>query len=56
MLVGIIIVTPKANIFKRAIRLGFKAFNNELEYVTLINGLKMALSLGIRKVRVFSNS
>ena len=39
-----------------AIRIGFKATNNEAEYEALLVGLRVATTLGVNFVDAFSNS
>ena len=52
---GIIIITAEGIRLEHSFRLGFKASNNEAEYEALIAGLKTALDLGARNVKVYSN-
>ena len=53
---GIVIITPEGIRLEHSFRLGFKASNNEAEYVALIAGLKIALDLGAQDVEVYSDS
>ena len=39
-----------------ALRLQFPASNNEAEYEALIAGLRLAKEIGIKQVKVYSNS
>ena len=41
---------------EHALRFGFKASNNQAEYEALIAGLKLALELGVDRLKVFSDS
>ncbi|XP_058084023.1 uncharacterized protein LOC131231740 [Magnolia sinica] len=45
---GIVLIAPNSTSIQYAIRLGFKASNNEAEYEALLAGLKLAASLGIQ--------
>ena len=51
----IVIITSEGIRLEHTFRLGFKASNNEAEYEALIAGLKTALDLGTRNVKVYSN-
>ena len=51
----IVIITSEGIRLEHTFRLGFKASNNEAEYEALIAGLKTALDLGARNVKVYSN-
>lgn len=53
---GIVIFSPKKDILARSIRLGFKASNNDAKYEALINGLKLAMELGILRIKVCLDS
>nr|CAN72632.1 hypothetical protein VITISV_025688 [Vitis vinifera] len=41
---------------EQAIRLGFPASNNEVEYEVILSGLDLALALSVSKLRVYSDS
>lgn len=45
--VGVVLKSPEGLVLKLAIRLGFKASNNESEYDAIILGLRKAKALGI---------
>lgn len=53
---GIVIVTPKGVRVEHYFRLGCKASNNEAEYEALLAGLKVACSLGVIDLEVYSDS
>ena len=53
---GLIIQTPSGEQMEYAIRIGFKATNNEAEFETLLAGLKVAVELGAEFLDVFSDS
>ena len=44
--VGIFIITSEGIRLEHSFRLGFRAFNNEAEYETLLIGLKAVLDMG----------
>lgn len=54
--VGCVIITPEGLQIEKAIRLGFTASNNQAEYEAAVSGLKTALHLGARKVRLTTDS
>ena len=54
--VGIVLQNIHGDKIEQAIKCGFKATNNEIEYEALIAGLKLALSLGITSLIVCSDS
>ncbi|XP_058103559.1 uncharacterized protein LOC131247143 [Magnolia sinica] len=53
---GIILVAPNMTTIQYAIRLGFKASNNEAEYEALLAGLRLAISLGVQFIDVRCDS
>ncbi|CAN6371543.1 unnamed protein product [Urochloa humidicola] len=53
---GLVFVLPLGVQMKYAIRLYFNASNNVAEYEALINGLRIAIELGIRRLEVCSDS
>ncbi|XP_074328459.1 uncharacterized protein LOC141666369 [Apium graveolens] len=54
--VGLILISPEGFTVQQAITFAFKATNNQAEYEALISGLKLAKSLGISKMTVYSDS
>ena len=52
----IIIITQEGIRLEHSFRLGFKAFNNEVEYEALIVRLKIAFDLGAHDVEVYLDS
>ena len=54
--VGIVLKTPDGTSIKQSYRLGFQASNNEAEYEALLSGMRLARSLQVRKIKVFSDS
>ncbi|GFZ03434.1 hypothetical protein Acr_16g0000580 [Actinidia rufa] len=53
---GLIIRTPSGEQIEYAIRMGFKATNNEVEYEALLTGLRIAVELGAQSLEIFSDS
>ncbi|XP_074347421.1 uncharacterized protein LOC141686276 [Apium graveolens] len=53
---GLILISPEGFNIQQAITFAFKAMNNQAEYEALISGLKLAKSLGISKMIVYSDS
>ncbi|XP_018436085.2 uncharacterized protein LOC108808435 [Raphanus sativus] len=54
--VGIQLESPTGEMMEQSFRLGFNASNNEAEYESLSAGLRLAQSIGARKISAFSNS
>jgi len=50
--IEIIFTAPEGSIIEQSFTLGFPATNNEIEYEVVIVGLKMALTLGVNKLKV----
>ena len=53
---GIVIITPEGILLEHSFRLRFNASNNEVEYETLLAGLRAVLRLKAQDVKVYSNS
>ena len=53
---GIVVITPERIKLEHSFRLGFKAFNNEVEYEALLAGLRVVSDLGAKEVEVHSDS
>ena len=53
---GFVLQTPLIEQIEYAIRIGFKATNNEAEYEALVAGLRVATELGVKSLDAFSNS
>lgn len=51
-----LIINPEGDEMDYAIKLGFKASNNEAEYEALIHGLELARERGINNLQIFSDS
>ncbi|GFY89059.1 hypothetical protein Acr_06g0009990 [Actinidia rufa] len=53
---GLVIQTPLGEQMEYAIRIGFKATNNEAEYEALLAGLRVVVELGPQSLKIFSDS
>jgi ribonuclease HI len=53
---GILFIAPGGEQLKYALQLLFSASNNAAEYETLIHGLNIAISLGIKRLMVYGDS
>ncbi|KAL0395112.1 UNVERIFIED_CONTAM: Retrovirus-related Pol polyprotein from transposon opus [Sesamum latifolium] len=53
---GIVITTPQGEDLEFAIKLGFKASNNEAEYEALVIGMRMAHETGAKHLLTYSDS
>ncbi|GFY95558.1 hypothetical protein Acr_10g0009430 [Actinidia rufa] len=53
---GLVLQTPSSDQMEYAIRIGFKATNNEAKYEALLSGLRVATELGVDSLDVFSDS
>ncbi|XP_074342442.1 uncharacterized protein LOC141680000 [Apium graveolens] len=53
---GIVLVSPEGHHLMSAIHFKFYATNNDAEYEALINGLKIALEMGVRNLIARSDS
>ncbi|XP_057463265.1 uncharacterized protein LOC130753291 [Actinidia eriantha] len=53
---GLVLQTPTSEQMEYALRIGFKATNNEAEYEALLAGLRMATGLGVDSLDAFSDS
>ncbi|XP_068317055.1 uncharacterized protein [Pyrus communis] len=52
----LVFTTPDDSILEQAIILSFKASNNEVEYETLLAGLRLAKNLTVKKLMTYSDS
>jgi ribonuclease HI len=53
---GVLLISPKGKKLKYILQIFSKASNNEAEYEALLHGLRLAISLGIKRLLVYSNS
>jgi ribonuclease HI/transposase InsO family protein len=54
--VGILLIAPGGEQLKYALQLLFPASNNAAEYEALVHGLNIAISLGIKRLKVYGDS
>lgn len=54
--VGVYLKSPTGEVIKQSFRLGFKASNNEAAYEAMVAGLRLAKSLGARRLKVTNDS
>ena len=53
---GILFISPRGEQLKYVLQLLFKATNNAAEYEALIHGLRIAASLGIKRLLAYGDS
>ena len=53
---GILFISPRGEQLKYVLQLLFKATNKAAEYETLIHGLRIAASLGIKRLLAYGDS
>jgi hypothetical protein len=53
---GILVTFPKGENFKYILQMHFPASNNADEYEALLHGLRIAIALGIHRLRVLGDS
>jgi ribonuclease HI len=54
--VGLVFITPLGSRMEYMVRLHFPASNNATEYEALINGLRIAVELGIKRLEIRGDS
>ena len=54
--IGIVLLSPEKVCIPQAYQLAFPATNNIAEYEALLTGLKVALSLGVKELRIVGDS
>ncbi|XP_074323242.1 uncharacterized protein LOC141660177 [Apium graveolens] len=54
--VGLILSDPGGFTIQQAITFAFRATNNQAEYEALLSGLRLAKSLGVRRLTIYSDS
>ena len=54
--IGLQLTSPTGERIEQAVRLGFSATNNELEYEAMIAGLELTLAMGADRLSIQSNS
>jgi ribonuclease HI len=53
---GIVLISPEGELLEQAVRLGFDASNNEVEYEALLHGLRAARRLGADPLTIHCDS
>ena len=53
---GLVLISPEKLTIKKSLRLGFSTTNNEAEYETLLEGVRMVQIMGGKAIKVFSDS
>ena len=53
---GVVLVTPRGDKLRYVLQIHFDSSNNEAEYEALLYGLRMAISLGVRRLMVYGDS
>ena len=53
---GVLFISPKGEQLKYVLQLLFKATNNAAEYEALIHGLRIAVTLGIKRLLAYGDS
>ena len=54
--VGVILFSPEKDVPKYGVQLQFSATNNEVEYEAVLMGLRVAKALGVRNLKLNSDS
>ena len=53
---GVVLVSPRGDKLSYVLQIHFDSSNNEAEYEALLYGLRMAISLGVRRLMVYGDS
>jgi hypothetical protein len=53
---GVLLISPQREQLKYVLQIHYKASNNGVEYEALIHGLRIAVSLGIKRLLAFGDS
>jgi ribonuclease HI len=53
---GVLLISPQGEQLKYVLEIHYKASNNDAEYEALIHGLRIALSLGIKRLLALGDS
>ena len=53
---GVLFISPKGEQLKYIFQILFEVSNNEAEYEALLHGLRLAISLGIKRLLVYGDS
>ncbi|XP_010480610.1 PREDICTED: uncharacterized protein LOC104759371 [Camelina sativa] len=54
--IGVHLTSPTGEVIEQSFRLAFSASNNEAEYESFLAGLRLAVGIGVRKLRAFCDS
>ncbi|XP_010495565.1 PREDICTED: uncharacterized protein LOC104772676 [Camelina sativa] len=54
--IGVRLTSPTGEVIEQSFRLAFSASNNEAEYESFLAGLRLAVGIGVRKLRAFCDS
>jgi ribonuclease HI len=53
---GVLLISPKGEQLKYVLQIFWKVSNNEVKYEALLHGLRLAISLGIKRLLVYGDS
>jgi ribonuclease HI len=53
---GVLFISPRGEQLKYVLQILWEVSNNEVEYEALLHGLRLAVSLGIKRLLVYSDS
>jgi ribonuclease HI len=53
---GVLLISPTGEELKYVLKIFWKVSNNEVEYEALLHGLRLATSLGIKRLLVYGDS
>jgi ribonuclease HI len=53
---GVLLISPRGEQLKYVLQILWEVSNNEAEYETLLHGLRLAISLGIKRLLVYTDS
>jgi ribonuclease HI len=54
--VGVVLVSPRGVVFEQSVRLEYFCTNNQAQYETILLGLQILSSMGIKHVEAFVDS
>src|SRR5687767_10873471 len=52
---GVLLISPKGEQLKSVLQIFWEVSNNEAEYKTVLHGLRLAISLGIKRLLVYGD-
>jgi ribonuclease HI len=53
---GVLLISPKGEQLKCVLQIFWKVLNNKVEYKALLHGLRLVISLGIKRLLVYGDS